>query len=146
MSHECSVYKEVHLYTTSTPPYSHKPRVQSHPSRSITPPICTTCFPSVPIQLPEKPLMTDVRNHGRKHEYDAESTPPYDPVEDRVVVGVLVIEQPQRNVHSENTHHHDEHGERERGRGQQNIHLQQRVLLVIQHDVDVVLRVLHVLA
>jgi len=51
-----------------------------------------------------------------------------------------------RDVHAKDARDRDGAAHHQGGRGQQDPHLQQLVLLVVQHDVDVVLRVVHVLA
>jgi len=51
-----------------------------------------------------------------------------------------------RDVHAEDARDRDGAAHHQRGRRQQDPHLQQLVLLVVQHYVDVVLRVVHVLA
>jgi hypothetical protein len=56
-----------------------------------------------------------------------------------------VVER-DRDVHAEDSRDRDGAAHHQRGRGQQDPHLQQLVLLVVQHNVDVVLRVVHVLA
>lgn len=58
--------------------------------------------------------------------------------------GVGDPEERDVNVHAEDSGDDDGAGDHERGGGQHHPHLQQLVLLVVQHDVDVVLRVLHV--
>jgi hypothetical protein len=56
------------------------------------------------------------------------------------------IVERDRDVHAEDARDRDGDAHHQRGRRQQDPHLQQLVLLVVQHDVDVVLRVVHVLA
>jgi hypothetical protein len=50
------------------------------------------------------------------------------------------------DVHAEDARDRDGAADHQRARRQHDPHLQQLVLLVVQHDVDVVLRVVHVLA